>query len=489
MPKVLIIDDELEMAQTCARLLRPLHLECLIETNGPDARERVKRESFDIILTDLKMPGCSGMEIVRAATAGTKRALVIVVTGFGSIDVAVEAIKSGAFDFLTKPFSAEQLRVCVEKALREIKLTNENEDLKAQLRAAYPIDGLTGRSPSIQAAFALIRKVAATDVSVLILGESGTGKELFARSIHTNSRRIAKPFVPIDCASLPENLLESELFGYEKGAFTGANQTRSGLIELAHGGTLFLDELGELGLGLQSKLLRVLQERTLRHLGGKEWLDVDIRVIAATNLDLEQAIKEKKFREDLYYRLNVVRLQLPPLRERIEDIPMLAREFLREANVRLGKDVGGIAEEALSLLVSYPWPGNIRQLKNAIERAVVLCETTELEAGDFAPDIQPRDAARGSGVYNFGREDPERDGRQEAVSGFGALNPVTVSPADLPSLEGSYREAKERWLNCFQEKYLKQLLEQSQGNISRAAQLARIDRRTIHRWLTGGPPK
>lgn len=483
MPKVLIIDDELEMAQTCARLLRPLQLECSIQTNGLKAMEQISNEPFDIVLTDLRMPECSGMDIVKAVNEGKRKPLVIMITGFGSVDVAVEAIKNGAFDFLTKPFSGDQLRVCVERALREISLKDENEHLKDQIRAAYPFANIIGRSPSIQAAFSLVHKVAGTDVNVLILGESGTGKELFARSIHTNSQRIAKPFVPIDCASLPENLLESELFGYEKGAFTGAAQMKTGLIELAQGGTLFLDELGELGLGLQSKLLRVLQERSFRRLGGKQWIDVDVRVLAATNLNLEQAMMEKRFREDLYYRLNVVTLKLPSLRERIEDIPILAHEFLRQANDRLGRSVKGISEQAMQLLVSYHWPGNIRQLKNAIERAVVLCETPTILAQDFSPDILENciGSIRRESFATVQKQTPAENPASEQNEIL--LNGLDSWLSEIPSIDGPYHEAKERWLNYFQEKYLKQLLKSSQGNISKAAQLARIDRRTIHRWL------
>ncbi len=317
MPRVLLIDDEEDMLESLRRLLHKWGYESLLASDADQALDLVAEEQPDVILSDLKMPGKDGMAILEEVKRLDPEAILVMMTGYATIESAVEAIKKGAFDYLPKPFTADQLRMVIERAERQRKLSRENANLRRQLEQVFGPDNMVGRSPAMQKVFDTVRKVAATEASILILGESGTGKELIARSLHARSLRQAQPFVPLDCAALPENLLESELFGYEKGAFTGAHRSKPGLLELANGGTIFFDEVGELSLNLQAKLLRVLQERQFRRVGGTRLIDVDLRVVAASNRDLERAVAEKLFRQDLFYRLNVIsiRLPLPPERD------------------------------------------------------------------------------------------------------------------------------------------------------------------------------
>ena len=328
--KVLVIDDEEEMLVNCGRIIGRLGYECLKLKDSNEAAAVIAREAPYVILTDFAMPGRNGLDILRLAKEIEPETVVILISGYATIPSVVEAMKEGAFDYLAKPFSAEQLRVALERAVRNRKLSEENRYLRSQLAQTLGFDNMIGTSMPMREVFETVRKVSATDANVLIYGESGTGKELVARSIHANSDRKDNPFVPVDCASLPENLLESELFGHEKGTFTGADATRPGLLEFANSGTFFLDEIGEMGINLQAKLLRVLQERQFRRVGGRKMIDIDIRVIAATHRDLEEGIRKGTFREDLYYRLNVVPITLPPLRDRAEDIPVLVEHFLPE---------------------------------------------------------------------------------------------------------------------------------------------------------------
>lgn len=319
MPKsgrVLVIDDELDMLESCARLLSHLGYLVVTEADSTKAPTMFERERPDLVLTDLRMPGLDGLGVLRAIRAIDPSATVILITAFATIETAVEAVKEGAFDYLPKPFSGDQLRVCIERALEQRRLREENRRLLEQLTETYRFDKIIGRSLPMLQVFETIKKVAKSEANILIVGETGTGKELIARSLHVNSRRTSKPFIPVDCASLPENLLESELFGHEKGAFTGAQATRPGLFEFASGGTIFLDEVGDIGMNLQAKLLRVLQEREVRRVGSNRTIEVDVRVISATNRDLAQAVAKGEFREDLYYRLNVISIPLPPLRDR-----------------------------------------------------------------------------------------------------------------------------------------------------------------------------
>jgi DNA-binding NtrC family response regulator len=447
--KILVIDDEVDMLDNCCRILDRSGYECLRLQESDRFIEVVREEHPDLILTDLRMPKKDGMDVLREAKAVDPDIMVILFTAFATIKSAVEAVKMGAFDYIPKPFSAEQLSIAVQRGIKQKRLSDENKYLRSQLKEAYSFNRIIGSSPSLQKVFEIVKKVAGTEANILVLGESGTGKELVARSIHTNSKRYHRPFVPVDCASLPENLLESELFGHEKGAFTNAHVTRPGIFEYAHGGTLFLDEIGELSITLQSKLLRVLQERQVRRLGGRRLLDVDVRVISASNRNLTEAISDGNFREDLYYRLNVVSITLPALRERREDIPLIAHHYLRHFNKSSRNEVVGISKETMALLEGYHWPGNVRELQNAMERAVSLTDSTIIGPEDL----------------------PEQIRLVDEFDKFSSLE------------EMNFKKAKREWMNSFEKNYLTTLLEHHGGNISKAARQAQINRKTIHRLI------
>jgi DNA-binding NtrC family response regulator len=382
MRRVLVVDDEPDMVENCARILKRAGHQCLTATDPQRALALVDSERPDLLLTDLKMPGMDGMEVLRRAHEVDPALPVILITAFASIESAVAAIKQGAFDYLPKNFSVDQLRVAVERGLRQRELQLENRNLREQLQGTLGLENLIGRSPAMAKVFELVRKAARSDANILVLGESGTGKELIARAIHANSPRASQAFVPVDCASLPEQLLESELFGHEKGAFTGAVKSKRGLMEVADRGTLFLDEIGELPVALQAKLLRVLQERQLRHVGGTALIDVDVRLVAATNRDLREAVAKGQFREELYYRVNVIAIPLPPLRERAGDLKLLAHAFLKRYG---GERVKGFDDAALQTLEGYAWPGNVRELQNVIERACALADGERVTRSDL-PD-------------------------------------------------------------------------------------------------------
>ena len=351
-------------------------------------------ENFDLILTDLVMPGKGGMDVLKGATASQPNIPVIVMTGFGTVQTAVEAMKIGAFDYLTKPFNLDELLIVLDKALSVSQLQKENRMLKMQLKKKYVFKGLIGDSPSMHAVYELIEKIADTDSTVLITGESGTGKELVARTIHyNNTRRAGRPFVPLNCAAIPKDLLASELFGHEKGAFTGAVYARAGRFELAQGGTLFLDEVSELDPALQVKLLRVLQEREFQRVGGVKTVKVDVRILAATNADLETATKQGTFREDLFYRLNVIPLHLPPLRDRPEDLALLTTHFVQEFSRKRQREPLVFSAEANDCLIKYSWPGNVRELENLIERLSILVNGRAVQVSDLPQALLRMDVA------------------------------------------------------------------------------------------------
>src|SRR6476620_6189609 len=376
MAKVLLVDDELTMVQTVSELLRREGHEVFPFTNGAGAVAALAEHSPEWVISDLYLDKtrAHGLEILQKARALHPPAIVIVVTGFGSVQTALEAMKKGAYDYLEKPFKLEELRLCVQRALNYNDAISENFYLKKQLGKRFQINQIIGASQKINAVLRMIERVADTDSTILILGESGTGKELVARMLHFNSSRRNAPFVPLNCSALPENLLESELFGHRKGAFTGAISDKKGLFQEADGGTIFLDEVGTMPPMLQSRLLRVLQEREVRRVGDNTSVSVNVRVVAATNEPLEKRIKEGTFREDLYYRLNVIPIQLPSLRDRREDIPLLVAHFLKgKTNPSSGKPFQ-LTRQAMDLLSAHDWPGNVRELDNAIERAATLCE-------------------------------------------------------------------------------------------------------------------
>ena len=456
MRRVLVVDDEPDMVENCARILKRAGYQCLTATDPRQALALVESERPDLLLTDLKMPSMDGMELLRRAREVDPALPVVVITAFATIESAVAAIKDGAFDYLPKNFSVDQLRVTVERALRQRELQLENRNLREQLQGTLGFENLIGRSPAMTKVFELVRKAARSDANILVVGESGTGKELIARAVHANSPRATQAFVPVDCASLPEPLLESELFGHERGAFTGAVKAKRGLVEVADRGTLFLDEIGELPLTLQAKLLRALQERQLRHVGGTAQIDVDVRVVSATNRDLREAVTKGQFREELYYRVNVIAIPLPPLRERAGDLKLLAHAFLKRYG---GERVTGLDDAALQALEAYAWPGNVRELQNVIERACALADGDRVTRGDLPDYLLEGSAVRGPAAG-------------------ASLGAAALSGSALP-----LKDAKEKWMGVLEAAYLRDLLARHAGNVSAAAKTAGIDRKTFHRLI------
>lgn len=357
-------------------------------SNGKDGLELIKKGDIDLVITDLRMDGISGEEVVRHVVTENPSIPVIVLTGHGSIEDAAAAIKAGAYDFLTKPLDLDHLNQIVKNALKGRELAEQKKQLQNQLKKQQSFDSMVGKSNELNKVYNLISKVAPSKTTVLITGESGVGKEVAARTIHDLSQRKDKAFVAVNCSAFPESLIESELFGHEKGAFTGADNIQKGKFELAHGGTLFLDEIGEINLSTQVKLLRVIQERKIERIGSENTIDIDVRIIAATNRNLEEEVKNGKFRQDLYYRLNVVRIEIPPLRNRKEDIPLLLHSFLKEFNIENEKNIKGFNSKAIAALMKYSWPGNIRELKNCVESTVVLCSGEEIKLDDLPQNIK-----------------------------------------------------------------------------------------------------
>ncbi len=371
-PVVLIVDDEPLQRQIMKTILDAAGYETHTAGNGHEALAVMRKLPPDVVLTDLKMDGMDGIELLESLPESPVPPAVIIVTAHGTISSAVDALKRGAFDYLTKPLDKDQILFTVRKACERIDILKENARLQQALFDRFRMEGIVGRSPRMKEVVEVLKRVSSSPATVMIRGESGTGKELVARAVHYNSPRKSRPFTALNCAAIPENLFESELFGHEPGAFTGAAARREGLFEMSNGGTLFLDEIGDMPLTMQSKLLRVLQNREVRRVGGKETFKVDVRIISATNKDLEKEVEQGSFREDLYYRLNVVFIDLPPLRERPEDVPVLVEHFLRKYNDEFGKRIREIRPEAVQALVEYRWPGNVRQLESVIERAVLL---------------------------------------------------------------------------------------------------------------------
>lgn len=385
--KILIAEDNELGRANLSELLESCGYEVTAVEDGRQAREAFIEGKYDLVLTDLKMPHVDGLQLLEFIQEINPKNIVIIITGHGSVNTAVEAMKLGAFDFITKPLKDDLVTLTIERALSYAKLRDENIALKKNLKKRYDFDKMIGYSDGMKRIFDTIEKVASSDSTVMLYGESGTGKELVARAIHFNSERNNAPLVAVNCGAIPEELLESELFGHEKGAFTGAIRTRIGRFELANGGTIFLDEIGDMSPALQVKVLRVLQEKQFERIGGVKTLQVDVRIIAATNQDLEKAITEKKFREDLFYRINVIPIHLPPLRERRVDIPILANHFLRKFNKLKRKNVERITPEVMEYLMRYSWPGNVRELENLIEMIVVLKEEGDIEFTDLPDKI------------------------------------------------------------------------------------------------------
>ena len=444
--KVLVVDDEPDMLRACRRILENKSYEVRTAADGPPALELLRQEPVDVLVLDLRLPSMDGLAVMQEALQLNPDMAVLMITAHATLDTAVQAVRDGAFDFIPKPFSMEQFEVAVERSLNYRQLVEQNRQLQRELCGTHQFEKVVGHSPQMTAVLDQVRRVAPTEASVLVRGESGTGKELIARCLHAASSRSQGPFVPLDCASLPETLLESELFGHEKGAFTGATNSRIGLFQAASQGTLFLDEIGNLPPPLQAKLLRVLQERQYRRVGGRELAEVDARFISATHCNLEEMLRQGTFREDLFYRLHVVTIQLPAVRERPGDVAPLAQFFLKECLDSERKGVRGISSAAMLLLQNYSWPGNVRELKNAICRAVSLTESNQITPFDLPPEIL---------------EAVEQESRQA----------------------GRFRQAKQQIVKQFEESYLRQLLADAQGNVSVAARQAGMKRSALHRLL------
>jgi two-component system response regulator PilR (NtrC family) len=386
--RILIVDDEPSMRDMLKIVLRREGFEVVIARTGAEAIETIKREPVDLLLSDIRMPDIDGVEVLRAAKAHNRDIVAFMMTAYASTDTAVEAMRLGAVDYFTKPFSMDELKLKVRHHLESQQLRVENLLLKRALETSHEFSNIVGRSDRMVEIFKLIDTIAKTNSTVLLTGQSGTGKDMVARAIHTHSLRKDQPFVALNCGAVPETLLESELFGHMRGAFTGADSNRKGLLEVAERGTIFLDEIGEMNATMQVKLLRVLQDRKFRRLGGTEEVQADIRVVAATNQDLQKLVAAGKFREDLYYRLNVILIQLPPLKDRREDVPLLAERFLARFATDMGKPVRSISQEAMMLLQAYSWPGNVRELENVIERAVALEQTPSILPETLPPSVR-----------------------------------------------------------------------------------------------------
>ena len=393
--KILVVDDEKNILRLVSTTLKSEKYDVVTAQLAEEAIEKFGQGGFDLVITDLKLPGQSGLDLLSYVKGREPDLPVIMITAFGSIENAVEAMKRGAFNYLTKPVNPDELLTVVREAAEKHALKRENRELKSELRQKHAFGSIIGKSATMEEVFGTIRMVSKTQSSILIAGESGTGKELAARAIHYESDRAEHPFVTIDCATIPSEIMESELFGHEKGAFTGAHERKIGLLERADGGTVFLDEIGELDPQLQKKLLRFLQEREILRVGGAARIKLNVRIVAATNKDLAQEVREKRFREDLYYRLNVVTIRMPPLRERRDDIPLLAQHFLEKLNRVEGKMIKGFEENVLDALASYEWPGNVRELENVCERAYILCPTITISQKYLPATLQGRTCLTG----------------------------------------------------------------------------------------------
>lgn len=445
---ILIVDDEKGQREILKTIIQGEGYEVMTASNEREALKAIGEGVFDAIMTDLKMPGGDGTHLLTSILKERPNTSVVIMTAHGTIDSAVEAMKLGAFDYLTKPLERDELLVVLNKAVEKTKLLNENTRLREQLEEKFKIENIIGRDGTMQDVLKIIKKVSNSNSTVLIFGESGTGKELAARAIHHNSPRRDKPFMDINCAAIPETLLESELFGYEKGAFTGASTRKMGLFESANGGTLFLDEIGDMGIGLQARLLRAIQEREIRRVGGKDNIKIDVRIISATNKNLEGEIKEGRFREDLYYRLNVIAFRIPPLRERMGDLPELVSFFISKYNRSLGKKINGISDNALNLLLNYSWPGNVRQLESVIERAVLLTDVSTIEMDTLPPEISNKPIQIGKidfDIPNDGISFEELE-REVLLKAMRKSNWIIAKAAQL--LDMSYRTLQYR-LNKF----------------------------------------
>jgi two-component system response regulator AtoC len=441
--RILVVDDDEITCNLLEEVLSKEGYAVQKALNGRQAIDQGEKQTYDVVLTDIKMIGVDGMEVLRAYRLKSPETIIIMMTAFGSIETAIRAIKEGAYDYVSKPFKLDEIKLTIQRALGQKRLLEENIHYRQELITKYKLENIVGRSTQMLQVYKTIARVAESRSTVLLMGESGTGKELIARAIHFNSPRGPRPFVAVDCSSLAETLLESELFGHVRGAFTGAITAKKGLFEEADSGTCFLDEIGDISPAMQAKLLRVLQEHEIKRVGGTETIKIDVRIVAATNKNLEELVAEKKFREDLFYRLNVVSIHLPSLRERPDDIPLLADHFLRKFAAQNNKPASRISPEAMDVLIRYRWPGNVRELENVIERTATLSSTNLMLPEDLPRRLQ--------------------------------LEPAQMDLKSLPSRIS---------LSELEKLYIQKVLEETGGNKKRAADILGIDRRTLYRMAT-----
>jgi DNA-binding NtrC family response regulator len=448
--RILVVEDERAIQLALSGLLGRAGYEVSVAGSGEEALGRLEESPFDLVLTDLALGrGPSGMDVLHRAKEIRPETVVVMITAHGSEKIAVDAMKGGAEDYVPKPFDNDEIRLVVQRALERTRLQRENRMLLDQVQRQYAFENLIGSGPAMQRVFETIQKVAETDLTVLVRGDSGTGKELVAQALHNRSTRKSRPFVAVNCAAISRELVESELFGHEKGAFTGADARRQGRFEAADGGTIFLDEIGDMPTETQAKVLRVLQERSFERVGGTHPIQVDVRIVAATHRNLEEEVQTGNFREDLYYRLKVVEVELPPLRERREDVPALAQRFLEQVNERLGREKQRISEDALTRLVQHAWPGNVRELRNVLEQAAVLASANVLQVDDL-----------------------HLDGRTPAAADPGL---------DLSALP--FSEAKKHTVEQFERSFLLRALRAHDGNISRAAESIGMVRQSLQQKI------
>jgi two-component system response regulator AtoC len=443
METILVVEDKDSMAEMLKETLESEGYKVISALDGTEGMRYLKGERIDLVLTDVKLPQKSGIDILKASKEENQLIPVIVMTAYGSIEIAVEAMKMGAFDFITKPFDTDHLLMLIKRALENQKLLTENILLKEEFRLKFGFPRIIGRSEKIADVAQMVQKVAPTKTTVLLLGESGTGKELFARAIHNLSNRQSYPFVPINCAAIPRDLLESELFGHEKGSYTGADAKKLGKFELADKGTIFLDEVGDMDLTIQSKLLRAIEEGEIERIGAGKTIKVDVRIVAASNKDIEKAVEDKKFREDLYYRVNVFPIKIPPLRERRDDIPLLVEYFINKYCLEIKTSLKSVSKEALNMLINYHWKGNVRELENAIERAIILCDGDVIAPEHFV------------------------------------LNKQFVFGSAKQSMDGTLEDVAKEALRTAETQRIVIALKETRGNKSKAAEILRVSYKTL----------
>jgi two-component system nitrogen regulation response regulator GlnG len=463
--RILVADDEESIRWVLSKALSKQGYQVDLATNGQEALDMSQQRRYDLAVLDIKMPGLSGLDLLSRFQEECRETLVVIMTAESSMKNAVEAMKRGAYDYITKPFDLDTLDAIIVKARKATEVTEEVARLKGELKEHYQLDrAIIGQSPPMQALYKVLGKVAPSDVTVLIVGESGTGKELVARAIHFNSSRLGKPFIALNCAAIPRELLESELFGHEKGAFTGAIDRKTGRFEQANGGTLFLDEIGDMPLELQAKLLRVLQEREITRTGGTQTINVDVRIIAATNQNLKKKVQDREFREDLYYRLNVVPVELPPLRLRREDLPALIDYFLSRAREEYQTHAQGLTAEALQLLQGYNWPGNVRELEHALQRAALLSPDALLGPEDF-PEIN--------------NEQPAERNETSLENLIAAKLQSSLAQIDIQEMDNLY----EMVLHQMERPLINIVLDKTRGNQVKAAEILGINRNTLRKKI------